>query len=114
MLGVVIRLLVERIRDLVATKSLEEKLGREVGSHEIYSIAANIEATEADTVQAQARRPIQPALSPEPTILPPQPAVFLVPPVLPEPMSGIKKLALTSIIVGFVVFLGYYLIRMTL
>ncbi|MBP7374852.1 MAG: hypothetical protein KA956_00105 [Pyrinomonadaceae bacterium] len=85
MLGVVIRWIIGSIRDLVARKSLEDKLGRKVASHEIFSLGANIEAAEI-TQQASSD--------------PPQP----LPP--PQPMSRNTKIALASVATGFLFLAG--------
>lgn len=76
-----IKWIIHKIQELVAKKSLEEKLGRKVGSHEIYSIGANIEAAEA--TQERLPRSLQP-------------------PAPPKPMSGTTKIVLASFAVGVV------------
>lgn len=85
MLGIAIRWLISMIRDIFAKKSLEEKLGRKVGSHEIYSIGANIEAAEAAS-----DRPAMPRQQLAPR----------------EPMSRTKKGLLATVGLGFIVLLG--------
>ncbi len=85
MLGIAIRWIIDSIRDIFAKKSLEDKLGRKVASHEIYSLSANIEAAE-ETPQ-QAAPPLQPAAP-------------------PQPMSKTTKIVLASVAGGFLLLAG--------
>ena len=56
----------ERLEEMAAKRRLEEKLGRKVGDHELYSLNAHLEAAEDESVPAASPASSAPARTPSP------------------------------------------------